>query len=240
MPVWDDILSDHDQKVLETRRKTLGSTSQRRPTGFGERPALLVVDMNIGAVGEDRPSYEQMDKYPLACGSFAWTAIRLMQPLISAAREASIPVIYTKQIFKVNHGLPMADDPTSNYGELSPLSELQPEIAPQDGDLLIEKSRASPFFSTPLLYILMFQKVDTVIIAGNSTSGCVRAAAVDASYYPSFKVAVVEECVFDRYELSHKAALFDMGSKYCDLVTLQQSLDYLERIQAAKAETALV
>ena len=233
MAVWDDVLSEHDQKVFAARKP-------RQLTGFGERPALLVIDMNIGAVGEDRPIYEQLDRYPGGCGPYAWEALRHMQKLIPAAREAAIPIIYSKHIFRAIHDLPRATDPTFYYSELSPLSEFQPEIFPEPGDLLIEKQRASVFFQTPLLYVLMNKGVDTLIIVGNSTSGCVRATAVDGSYYPAFKVAVVEECVFDRVELSHKAALFDLQFKYCDLVSLGQTMDYLDQIQAVKAETARV
>lgn len=81
---------------------------------------------------------------------------------------------------------------------------------------------------------------DTLIIVGNSTIWCVRATTVDASYYPSFKIAVVEECVFDRIELSHKAALFDIEFKYGDLVSLNQAMNYLEQMQEVKADTARV
>ena len=234
MAKWDDLLSKHDREVMAAGVKI------RKPTGFGERPALLVIDMNIGAVGEDRPIYEQLDRYPLACGPYAWAAIRQIQKLLPVAREAGIPIIYSKHIFKASHGLPRHDDPTYSFSELSPLSEFHPETFPQEGDLIIEKQRASVFFQTPLLYVLQNQQVDTLIIVGNSTSGCVRATTVDASYYPSFKVSVVEECVFDRVELSHKAGLFDIQFKYGDLVSLNQAIDYLEQIQAIKAETARV
>ena len=104
---------------------------------------------------------------------------------------------------------------------------------------MIEKTRASVFFSTPLLYVLMNQKVDTLIITGNSTSGCVRATVVDASYYsPAFKVVMAEEAIFDRIELSHKAGLFDMQLKYADLKTTDEIIAYLDQIQAIRAETA--
>ena len=154
MAVWDDALTEQDRKVVEFR-------PPRPLTGFGERSALLVVDMNRGAVGEDRPIAEQLDRYPGACGNFAWDAIRHMQRLIPAARGAGIPVIYSRHIFRATHDLPRAKDPSYSYSELSPLSELQPEVAPQPGDLLIEKQRASLFFQTGLIYMLLNKKVDT-------------------------------------------------------------------------------
>ena len=198
-------------------------------TGFGERSALLVVDMNRGAVGEDRPIAEQLDRYPGACGNFAWDAIRHMQRLIPAARGAGIPVIYSRHIFRATHDLPRAKDPSYSYSELSPVSELQPEVAPQPGDLLIEKQRASLFFQTGLIYMLLNKKVDTLLITGNTTSGCIRATAIDGLGY-EFKVAVIEECVFDRIEMSHKASLFDLQFKYCDVISVDRAYEHLATV----------
>lgn len=216
----------------------MAARTPRKRAGFGERPALLVIDMNIGAVGENRPIYEQLDKYPGACGPYAWAAIPYQQRMLAAARDAGIPVIYSQHIFKAIHDLPGAKDPKMGYSELSPLSKLQPEVAPKSGDLLIEKQKASVFFHTPLLYVLMNKQIDSLLLMGNSTSGCVRATAVDGSYYPSFKIAVVEECVFDRIELSHKAALFDMQFKYCDVIKTKDALDYVKQVKEIKAERA--
>lgn len=231
MPIWEGDLSENDRKVLEIR-------PLRPRTGFGERPALLVIDMNCGAVGEDRPIYEQLGEYPGACGSDAWRAIPRMQEVIHSAREADIPVVYTKFIFRAIHDLPRAKDPTYMFSELSPQSELQPEISPQPGDLIIETQHHSGFSQTPLLSVLLNKKIDSLIITGCSTSGCVRATAVDATFYQCFKVAVVEECVFDRVELSHQAALFDLQRMYCDVVSHTEVMAYIEQLKAIKAETA--
>jgi nicotinamidase-related amidase len=181
-------------------------------------------------VGEDRPIHEQVDRYPLACGSLAWAAIRPMQRVISMAREAAIPVVYSRNVFKTIHDLPRAGDPTYGYSELSPLSEIHPEVAMQPGDLLIEKQRASVFFQTGLIYTLLTKKVDSLILIGNSTSGCVRATAIDGAGY-AFKVSVIEECVFDRIEMSHKASLFDMQFKYCDVISADQACDFLATVR---------
>ena len=226
MAVWDDALTEQDRKVVELR-------PPRPLTGFGERSALLVVDMNRGAVGEDRPIAEQLDRYPGACGNFAWDAIRHMQRLIPAARGAGIPVIYSRHIFRATHDLPRAKDPSYSYSELSPLSELQPEVAPQPGDLLIEKQRASLFFQTGLIYMLLNKKVDTLLITGNTTSGCIRATAIDGLGY-EFKVAVIEECVFDRIEMSHKASLFDLQFKYCDVISVDRVYEHLATVHQGR------
>jgi len=231
MAIWDNVLSEDDRKVLELR-------PPRPRMGFGERPALLVIDMNCGAIGENRPIYEQLDEYPGACGTYAWEAIPQMQKVIRVARESGIPVVYTKFIFRAIHDLPRAKDPAYMFSELSPQSEIQPEIAPQPGDLLIETQHHSGFSQTPLLSVLLNKKIDSLIITGCSTSGCVRATVVDATFYQCFKVAVVEECVFDRVELSHQAALFDLQRMYCDVVSLKEVTEYIEQLNAIKAETA--
>jgi len=223
MAVWDEFLTEQDRKVVERRPRRLLN-------GFGERPALLVVDMNRGAIGEDRPIPEQVDRYPNACGSSAWATVRHMQKLIPTARDAGIPIIYSRHIFRAIHDLPKAKDKNYLYSELSPLSELQPEIAPEPGDLIIEKQRASVFFQTGLIYVLLNKKIDTLLITGNSTSGCIRATAIDGIGY-EFKVSVLEECVFDRIELSHKASLFDLQFKYCDLVSLDRTYEYIDSIR---------
>ena len=233
MPQWDDVMTDNDKKLMGM------GFDMRKPTGFGENPALVIIDMNKGAVGEDSPVYEQFDRYPRTCGEYGWRALPYIQRLLAKARETKIPVVYSRHVFRATHGLPRHDDPSFAYSELSPQSEIVDELAPDPGELMIEKTRASVFFSTPLLYVLMNQKVDTLIITGNSTSGCVRATVVDASYYsPAFKVVMAEEAIFDRIELSHKAGLFDMQLKYADLKTTDEIIAYLDQVQAIRAETA--
>ena len=231
MAIWDDILTEHDRMVIAAK-------PARPRTGFGERPALLVIDMNRGVVGENRPIYEQTDKYPYTCGPFAWAAIPHIQTLISNARDASIPIIYSKHVFKLTDGLPRSKDLNFPHHELNPLSEIQPEVAMQDGDLLIEKNTPSVFFHTGLIYILLHKKIDTLLIAGNSTSGCVRATVIDAFGY-GFKTSVIEECVFDRIEASHKMSLFDMNTKYADVIPLSDALTHLATFKNGEREPEL-
>jgi len=145
-----------------------------------------------------------------------------MQKLIPAARDAGIPVIYSRHIFRATHDLPRATDSSYSYSELSPLSELQPEVAPQPGDLLIEKQRASLFFQTGLIYMLLNKRVDTLLITGNTTSGCIRATAVDG-------------LVFDRIEMSHKASLFDLQFKYCDVISVDRAYQQLATVHQGRS-----
>lgn len=103
------------------------------------------------------------------------------------------------------------------------------EIAPLEEDLVVDKSYASAFYGTPMVSYLNGLRVDTILITGGTTSGCVRATTVDA-ITRNYDVAVVGDCVFDRIEVSHKVSLFDMWMKYCDVITSEEALEYLSKI----------
>ena len=102
--------------------------------------------------------------------------------------------------------------------ETSPLSQIVPELAPEPGELVVRKRGASAFFDTPLQGWLSFRRVDTVLVAGCTTSGCVRASVVDAMQH-EFRPVVVTDCVGDRALGPHEANLFDMGQKYAQLMS---------------------
>lgn len=225
MEIWENLLSDNDKKILSKWQRR----AYRLP-GLGDHPALCVIDVQRGLVGEDRPIYEQLDTYPKACGDLAWAAIRNLQKLIPAAREAGIPVIYTASVTRPETHLPRAEM-SSNYSSLNPLSQIQPEIAPEPQDVVIEKQGPSFFFGTPAHQILHHLGVDTLLMAGTSTSGCVRASTIDAIQY-MYRVNVIVDCVFDRIELSHKANLFDIWFKYGDLITTDDALAYFDKFRA--------
>jgi nicotinamidase-related amidase len=112
------------------------------------------------------------------------------------------------------------DDPVWNSAHFAPL-------APLEGELLIRKTRASAFYGTPLSAYLVQMGVDTLVICGNSTSGCVR-ASVNEAYMHGYNVAIIEDCVFDRNWLSHKVNMYDMNTKYGDAIFIDEALDYVE------------
>ena len=101
------------------------------------------------------------------------------------------------------------------------------------GEIVLRKAAPSAFWGTPLIGLLNGASIDTVIVAGESTSGCVRATVVDAKSY-RFKVLVPEECVFDRHESAHAMNLFDMDQKYADVIDLNETIDYLRQCGAGK------
>ena len=230
--IWENLLSEHDKKCL-------ANTSEFAPRrGLGGKPAIIVIDMQKSVIGEDRPIYEQQDKYPYACGNFAWTAIRHIEKLLPFARERGIPVVYTRHCYRPEYGY--ANRPKNDvFAHDDPGSRIIAEIAPVvPGDIIIEKQGASAFFSTALPHSLRSRGVDTVLVVGNTTSGCVRASAIDATGY-GFKTAVIEECVFDRLEMAHKASVFDLQYKYCDVLNADEVYEYLRSLDNRMLRSAM-
>jgi nicotinamidase-related amidase len=153
--------------------------------------------------------------------------------LLAAARAAAMPVIYP-------HVAPKAAVDAGRTGEKIPTLmaidaagyEFVAEVAPVAGDVLIPKRHPSAFFATALVSYLVDAGVDTVLITGCTTSGCVRATATDAFAY-NFRCAVVEDCVYDRGLTSHLVNLFDIDSKYADVISLGDALAYASAFATA-------
>ena len=187
----------------------------RRDIRLGARPALLAIDLyELVYQGGDAPVEEVSRTYPSACGEQAWAAIAPTMRLFAASREAELPIFYTT----ADTGTDAAPGRLAATNRQGPrpdpaLFAIRSEFQPQPGDTVVRKQRASAFFGTPLAAQLTQCDVRTVIICGESTSGCVRASAVDA-YSHGFEVVVVEECCFDRAVLMHKVSLFDLHHKY--------------------------
>ena len=200
-----------------------------QPAGLGARPAILVIDVQYRTVGDEpAPLRESLERYyRTSCGQAGWDAVASIAPLLTAARAAGVPVIYP-------HVAPKGEHDSGRTGTKIPslMNVAQrgyafvSEVAPEAGDLLIPKRHPSAFFGTALVSHLIDLGIDSLILAGCTTSGCVRASAVDAFAY-NFHCAVVEECVYDRSELIHAVNLFDLHSKYADVITLSRALDYL-------------
>lgn len=228
---WDPFLTERDRAHLAVH------SSPRRP--LGTRPALLLIDLYRWVFG-DRPEaiLESMKSWPGSCGLEAWDAIPHIQQLLEEARAAGIPVIHVTGLDGVPRGKwSKARSPESGMVHSDPemadrsrrAYDLMPEVGPVDGELVIRKAAPSAFWGTPLDGHLRYLDVDTVIVVGESTSGCVRATVVDAQSY-RLNVAVVEECVFDRHQGCHAMALFDMSQKYARLVATDEAVDYLRSL----------
>jgi nicotinamidase-related amidase len=231
MAIWDDAITERDKLVLK-------ACGYGRVRGLGKRPALVVIDMNYNWVGDRRePVLESIKRIRHSCGEEAWDAVNVVRMLMDKARRKNIPVVYTtgygpennyesKRRPWKNHR--HEEDQTDTFSQRM---EIVKEIAPQPSDIVIQKQKPSGFFGTPLHSVLNDYAVDTLIVTGGSTSGCVRATVIDAFSF-NYYVAVVEEGTFDRIQISHKANLLDMNIKYADVMKAEDVARYLDNLPA--------
>lgn len=220
---WEDLIDDEIRTIhqgLDARR------------GLGKKLAVLCVD-NLNSVFGDRrePVLDMVKRFPNGCGLAAWDALAPTQRLMQAARDQGVMLIHSTRDpapQPAQHRI-AAVKWTSNFVNTFPDGSDRAffaPLAPLPDELVIHKRRASVFFGTNLPAYLIEAGVDSLVVCGNSTSGCVRATVVDA-FNLGFRVAVVEECTFDRNWLSHKVNLFDMDTKYADVMFLDEVLPLL-------------
>ena len=215
---WKDIISSDVLKIYEPYRRDLY---------VGDRPALLAIDLYNSVYQGDPTKYpeELVDQYPSSCGKFAWDAVEPTKKLFVACRAADLPIIYLTGSVRKNRV--HSTNRQASYDGSNKMMDIHPAFEPKDGDLIIRKERASAFHSTPLVAHLTRLGVNSLIICGESTSGCVRASVVDAYSY-GYHVTIAEECVFDRSAISHKINLFDLHHKYADVMVLDEITAHLE------------
>jgi nicotinamidase-related amidase len=219
---WKDVMP---ADLLQLARRST------RDIGIAEKPALLAIDLYRRVYrGGPLPLQDLATSYPSSCGEYAWAAIDPTKQLFAAARKAGLPIFYT-----TDDTAPDAR-PTKFWTNRNAQIQLDPsdfdiwhDWTPQSGDVVIRKHRASGFYGTPLLAHFNTLGIRTVIVCGESTSGCVRASAVEAQEY-GFHVVIVEECCFDRNIISHKVNLFDLHHKYADVMHLDEVLAHLGRL----------
>lgn len=194
--------------------------------GFGQRPALLIVDFVNG-----------FDDEAVLGGGNIHDAIQQTVALLAACRAEKVPVAMTRIVYAEDGsdlGVFATKLPAlAALHEQAPASQIVPQLAPRPGEYIVRKTQPSAFFGTDLAPWLVRRGVDTVLVAGCTTSGCVRASVVDAMSW-NFRPVVVRECVGDRALGPHEANLFDMQQKYADLVSLAEAVDAL-RGRIAKA-----
>lgn len=194
--------------------------------GFGKRAAVLVVDFIRAYTTAGAPLY----------AAAVVEAVRQTVDVLAAARRKGVLVIYTRVIYNpsgIDGGIFVQKVPVlRTLVEGEPLAEIVPELPPARADVILNKQYASAFFGTSLAAMLTAQGVDTVIITGCSTSGCVRATAVDGMQH-GFRVIVPRECVGDRRAEPHEANLFDIHSKYGDVVSRAEALAWLEALPSS-------
>jgi maleamate amidohydrolase len=217
---WKDVVPEADLKIY---------SGWRRETFVGPRPALLAIDLYDTVYrGGPKPPSEINDQYPNTCGIFAHRAIAPTQRLIAAARRAGLPIFFCSQETRPNNRPKGAVSTRRQSRGPGPDGyAIYKEFTVEPDDILILKQRASAFQGTPLFSHLSILGVQSLIVCGESTSGCVRASVVDA-YSNGFHVSVVEECTYDRAELTHKVNLFDLAHKYADVMHVEEVVAHLD------------
>ena len=196
------------------RKQTFG-----QKTGFGARPLLLVVDFVNGFTDPE-----------IFGGGNIQDAVEATVPLLDFFRARGLPVTFTRIVYADDGSdcgvwcekVPRLRDLT----EKAHSSQVVDELAPASGELVIRKTQASAFFGTHLASILLARGIDTIVLVGCTTSGCVRASAIDAMSW-NFRLVVASDCVGDRAAGPHAANLFDLGQKYADLMTSAEIMDVL-------------
>ncbi len=230
-PVWKKFLTERDKQVFATA----GYGARQ---GLGRRPALLVVDVNYFFCGDKpAPILESIKRWRNSCGAEAWDGINAIKQLLNAARDRELPVIYTTGTRRADNwdagawawkNTRTAEQPRTDGTSLDG-NTIVAEIEPQPQDIVIRKQKPSAFFGTPLLSFLVQLGVDSLLIAGTTTSGCVRATVVDA-FSNNYRVSVVEEGCFDRSQASHAMSLCDLHAKYADVVTLDETIAFIRSL----------
>ena len=227
--VWDEFLTPQDRAHVATAPLAVRH-------GVGRVPALLMIDLYRWVYGiQPLPLLESVESWPGSCGLAAWEAIAPTQRLLEVARSAGIPIIHTTVLREEfprplrrlsRHGSAVSDR-AHRWPEAF---EIIDEFRPAHGEPVIRKLSASAFTGTPLDTTLRLWGCDSLIVAGETTSGCVRASVVDG-WAAGFPVTVVEECVFDRHEASHALSLFDMDQKYATVDSLDDVVSAVESLR---------
>jgi nicotinamidase-related amidase len=207
-----------DQEAREVYEKAgLGQAVTR-----GQRPAVLVIDFTCGFTDPE-----------CTLGADMTAEVEATKRLLDAAREKGVPVVFTTIGFErsgKDGGLWLQKVPALGDLELGGRwVDVDPRLERRDDEPIVVKKGASGFFGTNLASILVSQGVDTVVLCGATTSGCVRATAIDLLQY-GWPTLVPRECVGDRAQAPHEANLFDIQAKYADVVPLEEALAYVESV----------
>jgi nicotinamidase-related amidase len=200
-------------------------------SGFGRKPALVVIDMSVGFTDPESPLHCELEE-----------VVEAIERLLEATRTARLPVVYTTVAYDE-----AAKERAAVFIEKVPALltleagsrwvEIDPRLAPQPGEAVLTKLFASGFHGTPLASLLAAQQVDGLIVTGASTSGCVRATAVDALQH-GYRVVVPREAVGDRNPDAHEANLYDIDAKYGDVLELRDVIAFLAARDRRATEVA--
>ena len=229
---WRGVIPDEELAVFR-------KSGRRERIPLRGRIAVLVIDMTYDFTGDEGDEHlASLDKFRSSCGPHAWEAIPQSARVLALARRRGLPIVYTRAPSWIN---PLAAKDWSRTRSTHPLrrtaeslkrgNDIPAVIGPAKEDLVIEKTKASAFFGTPLNSYLTDLGIDHLLVTGCTTSGCVRASVLDASYL-NYGVTVIEDCVFDRSVTSHRVNLFDMDMKYANVLSLAEVIAALPAVTA--------
>lgn len=216
-----DVIPEADRKIIEEKYRH----NTPKEVVLGEHPALLVVDMTYGFVD---------DRFPTGYSKTGEPCLRNIRKLIDASKSRGLQVIYTRdmsdpeEVYRIHRGAWNFKSRPTNEEVREEYNTIHRMIEPKSEDIVIQKSKPSAFFGTPLVAMLNYLGVDSIILTGMVTSGCVRASALDAFSY-NYRVTVPIECVADRSQISHEVTLFDLDAKYANVISLEKTLQLLEK-----------
>lgn len=245
MAVWDRYVGEADRAIYDA-----AGFGQR--VGQGHSPALVIIDVTYSFCGRD-PVTDGRNPDEVTAhhhGIDAWDAVHATAELLVQARASGTPVFYTAGLDyrpdgrdagrwqDKNPRLVSDSVRRTQSGDYSG-NEIVAQIQPMPGDFVLRKAKPSAFFGTPLHAFLTDLGVDTLLMCGVTTSGCVRATVIDG-FSHNYRVNVVEECTFDRSALVHAMNLFDIDRKYADVVSLADTTGYLRGLGAGSRPEAAV
>jgi maleamate amidohydrolase len=189
------------------------------PIGFGEKPGVVVIDFQRGFTDE---------RYPMGGAPMVDQAVENTVGVMRAAKAAGLPVVACVIAFDGRASAPLWKvDPVLDLVAGSEACELDPRIAAAEPDVVLQKTAPSLFFGTPAGAILTRNRVDTVIVTGCITSGCVRASVIDA-FSLGFRVQVAKDCVGDHDQAAHEQNLADVGRRYADIIDADAAISGIE------------
>jgi nicotinamidase-related amidase len=212
--IWEGLLTERDEQVISKAGYDKEGASSWESRGVGKNPLVLVIDMQRLVVGENVPILDAVEEYRTAMGEVAWDAIDHIEPFLAFCRDHEVPVAYSRVV------------PSSYDDPDHPDLDIVDPVAPRPDETVIDKSYASVFFDTDLDALLDAGGHDALVIVGNSTSGCVRATAVDATQH-GYSVVLPQECIFDRIEASHRIGLLDLWMKYAEVLERAEVEDWI-------------
>jgi nicotinamidase-related amidase len=230
MAIWDEYLSENDRAFVAGR-------PDDTPVVLGSRPALLMVDNWVSTALAPRVSSDSAELAARAAGDRASAALDNVRALLAEFRRRGHLVVHTT----MGCGDAAGPDWYSDTRERTPPLNASPDpyafadgTEPLDNEVVIEKTAASSFFGTSLAALLVSHRIDTLVVCGESTSGCVRATVVDGASH-RFRVAVAEDAVYDISEAAHAINLFDMHRKYATVQPTSEILTYLKGLTVVTA-----